>query len=320
MTSPHAVLVTGCAGFIGSNLVTGLKKRFPRVKIVGIDDFSNGRKELLDKNITFYRGSITDVELLEKIFKEHKPEYVFHFAALARVPMSVEFPTRTTMANIAGTVALLEKCRDHKVKRFIYSASSSAYGDAKKLPTKEQENPPNPKSPYALQKYTGEVFCKMFSNLFGFDTVSLRYFNIFGPGQYGGSAYATVVCNWLEGMYFPKRQKPFLEGNGRQSRDFCYVGNVVDANIRAMLSRRNFKGEVFNVASGTRTDLLTVKSLIEKYTGRKLDLERRKPRLGDVRHTHADIGKAQDWFGFRPEADFETGLQKTIKWFEERKH
>ena len=171
--------------------------------------------------------------------------------------------------NIYGTVLLLEKSRDHNVKRFIYSASSAVYGGAKKLPTKESENPPSPISPYGLQKYTGEPFCKMFSELYGLDTVSLRYFNVFGPGQYGGSSYATVICNWLEGLYFPKKAaQPFLDGNGKQSRDFCYVANVVEANIKAMRSKKKLKGEVFNIAHGERTDLLTVKRLIEQYTGK----------------------------------------------------
>ena len=174
-------------------------------------------------------------------------------------------------------------------------------------------------SPYGLQKYVGEPFGKMFCDLYGIDTVALRYFNVFGPGQYGESPYATVVCGWLEGIYFPKRKKPFLEGDGKQSRDFCYVDNVVQANIRAMLAKRKFNGEAFNVAHGERTDLLTVKRLIEKYTGKKLVLEKRPPRIGDVRHTHADISKARKWFGYTPRVNFEEGLRKTIQWFTTRK-
>lgn len=319
MKNPKSILVTGCAGFIGSNFVSRFKNRFPKTKISGIDDFSTGRKDALDKSVIFYEGSICDEKLLDKIFKKHKPEYVFHFAAMPRVPYSVQYPAETSNANILGAVLLLEKSRDYKTKRFIYSSSSSIYGDAKALPTKENENPPNPASPYALQKYAGELFCKIFSDLYGLDAISLRYFNVFGPGQYGGSAYNTVICNWLEGMYFPKKQKSFLDGDGKQSRDFCYVDNIVEANILAMKSERNFKGETFNIGSGKRINLLSVKKLIEKYTGGKLEPEKRPARLGDVRHTQADISKAKKLLGYRPRIIFENGLKKTIEWFKQRK-
>ena len=312
-----SILVTGCAGFIGSNFVREFHKRFPKIKIVGIDDFSTGRRDNISRGIVFYEGSVTNAVLLGIIFKKHKPEYVFHFAAVPRVSYSVEHPTETTIANIVGTVALLEASKNHKVKRFIYSSSSSVYGGAKILPTKESANSPNPISPYALQKYAGEPFCKIFSNLFGLDTVCLRYFNVFGPGQYGDSPYSTVVSAWLEGLYFPKKKKLFIEGDGKQSRDFCYVINVIEANIKAMQAKKRFLGEAFNIAHGERTDLLTVKNLIEKYTGRKLNLEKRKARLGDVRHTHADISKAKKWFGYAPKIHFEEGLKQTIAWFEE---
>ncbi|MBI4992502.1 MAG: NAD-dependent epimerase/dehydratase family protein [Candidatus Harrisonbacteria bacterium] len=316
--TPKSTLVTGCAGFIGSNFVRQFRKEFPKAKIIGIDDFSTGRREVLDKTIKFYEGSILDESLLEKIFSRHKPEFVFHFAALPRVSYSVEHPRRTSEVNILGTVSLLEHSKNYGVKRFIYSSSSSVYGGAKKLPTKESENPIDPKSPYAVQKYVGEPFCKIFSELFGLDTVCLRYFNVFGPGQYGDSPYSTVVSAWLEALYFSKRKKAFIEGDGKQTRDFCYVDNVVSANILAMKAKKNFHGEAFNIAHGERTTLNEIKKLIEKYTGKKLSLEQRPPRLGDVRHTHADIGKAKKWFGYVPLLDFETGLRETIKWFERR--
>lgn len=315
----ETILVTGCAGFIGGNFVRAFRQKFPGAKIVGLDDLSTGRRDALDRAVVFYKGSVCDIKLLDEIFKKHAPKYVFHFAAMPQVPYSVQHPAETTYVNIYGTVLLLEKSRDHGVKRFIYSASSAAYGLAKKLPTKESENPPHPVSPYGLQKYTGEPFCEMFSALYGLDTVSLRYFNVFGPGQYGGSSYATVVCNWLEGLYFPKKDaKPFLDGDGRQSRDFCYVANVVDANIKAMQTKKKLKGEVFNIAYGERTDLRTVQRLIERYTGRKLHLEKHPPRLGDVKHTHADVSKAKKILGYAPKVDFAEGLKRTIAWFDER--
>lgn len=318
MHRPKAVLVTGCAGFIGANFVREFRRQFPKAEVVGIDNFSTGRRDALDKTIKFYEGSVADLKFLDRIFKKHRPEYVFHFAAVPRVSYSVEHPTETTIANIVGTVALLEKSRDYKVKRFIYSSSSSVYGGAKVLPTREEENHPNPISPYGFQKYAGEPLCRIFSDLYGLDTVSLRYFNVFGPGQYGGSPYATVICNWLEGLFLKSRES-FLEGDGRQSRDFCYVENVVYANILAMLAKGRFDGEALNIAHGERTELLTVKRLIEKHTGKELSLSKKPPRLGDVRHTHADIGKARKLLGYSPKVDFEGGLRKTIKWFARRK-
>lgn len=319
MATPKTILVTGCAGFIGSNFAKQFRKNFPKTKIIGIDNFSTGRKDALESSVIFYHGSILDEKLLEKIFSKHKPEYVFHFAALPRVSYSVEHPRHTSEVNIVGTVALLESSENHGVKRFIYSSSSSVYGGAKKLPTKESENFPDPKSPYAVQKYIGEPFCKIFSELFGLDTICLRYFNVFGPGQYGDSPYSTVVSAWLESIYFPKKKRAFIEGDGNQSRDFCYVDNVVLANILAMKSERKFMGDVFNIAHGSQTKINEVEKLIEEYTNKKFNLEKRSPRLGDVKHTCADISKAKKLLGYNPQMTFEAGLKKTIQWFKSRK-
>ncbi len=318
ISTPRAVLVTGCAGFIGSNFVRQFRRKFPKTAIIGIDDFSTGRKDALDRAIKFYQGSILNDKLLNKIFSKHRPEYIFHFAALPRVSYSVEQPVHTSEVNILGTVKLLTKAKDYRAKRFIYSSSSSVYGGAKKLPTKESENAPDPKSPYAVQKLAGEPFCKIFSELYGLDTVCLRYFNVFGPGQYGDSPYSTVVSAWLESLYFPKKKMAFIEGNGNQSRDFCYVDNVVAANILAMNSKKPLGGEMFNVACGSRTTLKEVKQLIEQYSGRVLELQKRPPRIGDVLHTHADISKARKRFGYSPAVDFKKGLKLTVAWFETR--
>lgn len=318
MADPKTILVTGCAGFIGGNFVRQFKKKFPKTKIVGIDDFSTGRKDAFPSSVIFYEGSILDEKLLKRIFPKHKPEYVFHFAALPRVSFSVEHPRLTSEVNIIGTVALLKMSKASGVKRFIYSSSSAVYGGAKKMPTKESENFPDPRSPYAVQKYAGEPFCRTFSELFGLDTVCLRYFNVFGPGQYGDSPYSTVICAWLESLYFPKKKKAFIEGDGNQSRDFCYVDNVVSANILAMNSKKNFKGEAFNIAHGERIKVNEVKKLIEKHTGKKLHLKKYPPRLGDVKHTCADISKAKKFLHYRPKVDFNEGLKRTIKWFQSR--
>lgn len=313
------ILVTGCAGFIGSNFVKTYRANFPETEIVGIDDFSTGRKESLEKGITFYKGSIDDLKLVKKIFTKHRPEYVFHFAARPRVSYSVEHLHETTQANVAGTAALLEAARDAgSVKRFIYSSSSSIYGLAKVKPTPETE-PANPMSPYAFQKYSGEVLAKMASDLYGFDTVSLRYFNVFGPGQYGDSPYATVVSGWLESLYFPKKKQGYIEGDGKQAKDMCFIENVVQANLLAMQREKNFKGAAFNIAHSKPISINDIRKLIEKHTGKKLNLEQRPPRVGDVRFSHAEIKRAKKELGFKPETDFEVCLKKTIAWYETRK-
>lgn len=315
-----SVLVTGCAGFIGSNFARQFRKNFPDSVIIGLDDLSTGRKSEIDQSVIFYKGSITDGKILDKIFQKHKPQFVFSFAALPRVSYSIREPLKTSHVNICGVVNLLDKSKKYGVKRFIHSSSSSVYGGAKKLPTKEEENTPDPKSPYAAQKFADEIFCKLFSDLFRIETVCLRYFNVFGPGQYGDSPYSTVISAWLEALYFPnKKKKPFIEGDGKQSRDFCYVDNVVSANILAMKSPKKFHGEVFNVAHGERTTVNEVKKLIEKYSGKIINLEQRPTRIGDVKHTHADVSKAKKYFGYNPKIKFEEGLRKTIEWFEERK-
>lgn len=318
MSSPKTILVTGCAGFIGSNFTKQFITRFPKTKVIGIDDFSTGREDAVDSRVEFHQGSILNERFLGKIFKEQKPEYVFHFAALPRVSYANAFPRKSSEVNIIGTVALLEASKNNGVKRFIYSSSSSVYGGAKKLPTKESENPPNPKSSYAVQKYTGEPFCRVFSNLFGLDTVCLRYFNAFGPGQYGTSAYSSVIPAWLESIYFPIDKKPFIEGDGSQTRDFCFVDNIVTANILAMEASKSFKGDVLNIAHGERTSLNEVRMLIEKLTGKKLNLEERPSRLGDVKDSYADISKARDLLGYSPKVNFEDGMIRTIDWFKSR--
>ncbi len=317
--SPKAILVTGCAGFIGGNFVDHFQQQFPETEIIGIDNFATGRRSTVNTKITFYEGSVLDQELLTQIFGRHKPEYVFHFAAVPRVSYSVEHPRETTENNVIGTVALLESAKTHGVKRFIYSSSSSVYGGAAKLPTKESENAPNPKSPYAFQKYAGEPLCRIFSELYGLDTVTLRYFNVFGPGQYGDSPYASVISGWLEAIFQPdKKRNPFIEGDGEQSRDFCYISNVVEANILAMRYPKSLGGEVFNIACGDRTSVNQVHDLIEQYSGKKLDLEKRPARAGDIKHSYADISKAGEWLVYQPKVSFVEGLKKTIAWHQRR--
>jgi nucleoside-diphosphate-sugar epimerase len=213
-------------------------------------------------------------------------------------------------------VALLEASKNHGVKRFIYASSVAVYGDSKKIPLKESQTPVLHHSPHALQKYTCEQFCNIFSESFGLDTVCLRYFQIFGPGQYG---YSSVISTWLESMYFPKAKKAFIEGDGSQSRDFCYIDNVVNANILAMKSKNNFNGAAINIASGSKIKLNDIRTLIEKYTGRKLDLDVRPKRTGEAKDSCADINKAKELLGYAPKVEFEKGLKMTVAWFKERK-
>ncbi len=314
-----SILVTGCAGFIGGNFCKKFKDLFPDVEVLGLDDFSSGRRDVVDGRVVFYEGSIVDAALLDEIFEKHKPEYVFHFAAVPRVSYSVEYPSETTKVNIYGTVVLLEKSKKYSVKRIVISSSSSVYGGAKNLPTSEAENPPDPKSPYAMQKYVDEMFCRLFSSLYGIDTICLRYFNVFGPGQYGDSPYSSVISGWLESLYFPGDKKAFVEGDGEQTRDFCYVDNVVHANILAMQSEGRFDGDYFNIANGERTSVNEVKKLIEEYSERSIEVEQRPTRTGDVRDSHGDISKARLALGYEPKVTFKEGLKKTVAWFEQRK-
>lgn len=309
------ILVTGCTGFIGSNFVTQFKKKYPKVEIIGISTSEHIRDDISELPVTLYKGSITNTELLETIFSKHKPEYVFHLAGNPRVGYALEQPRVSTELHVVGTIALLEASKKYNVKRFIYASSVAVYGDSKKIPLKESQTPVVHKSPHSLQKFTCEQFCKIFSESLGLDTVCLRYFQIFGPGQYG---YSSVISTWLESLYFPKAKKAFIEGDGSQSRDFCYIDNVVNANILAMKSKTNFNGDVINIASGSKIKLNDIRTLIEKYTGKKLDLEERPARKGEAKDSCADITKAKELLGYTPKIQFEKGLKLTVEWFKKR--
>ncbi len=315
---PKTILITGCAGFIGSAFLKKFKEKFPETDIAGIDDFSTGRRDAFDPaGIRFYEGSILDGDLLDKIFAKHRPEYVFHFAALPRVSFSVEHPYLTDRVNAGGTVLLLEKSRKFKIKKFVFSSSSAVYGRAGNFPT-EENNELHPLSPYAAQKISGERYCRLFSELYGLDTVSLRYFNVYGPGQYGDSPYSTVIAAWLESLYFPGRKKGFIEGDGTQSRDFCFIADVVNANILAMESDKPLSGAAINIAGGYAISINEVGKKIESFTGKKLNLVNCPPRIGDAPRTVADISRAGALLNYRPETKFDDGLKQTIQWFESR--
>lgn len=311
-----SLLVTGVAGFIGSNVANALLKEFPNYTVVGIDDLSGGRKDLVPKGVKFIKGKIQDTALIERIFKKYKPEYVFHLAAIPRVLYTVEFPVETTDANIMGTVVLLNAAAKHKAKRFIFSSSSSIYGGEVPIPTKEKESTPKPVSPYAVQKYAGEHFMRIYSELYGLDTISLRYFNVYGPGQYGDSPYATVISAWLFATYNPEGPRPYMTGDGHQSKDYTYITNVVEANLLAMKAEKPLKGIAVNISSGKQYSLWDIKKALEDVTGVTLDLERRGPRPGDVLFSNGDTTLAKKVLGYKPVTNFKQTLKETAPWVE----
>jgi len=304
------VLVTGGAGFIGSNIVDELLKRNYRVRI--IDNFCTGRieniKHILGK-IELVKGDIRDKKLVEKTMKG--VSFVFHEAALRSVPRSIDDPVSTNDVNITGTLNLLIAAKNAKVKRFIYASSSSAYGDTKELP-KEESQKPQPISPYAVSKLTGEYYCYTFSKTFQLETVSLRYFNVFGPRQDPESKYAVVVPLFI---YAGLKNKPFeVHSDGKQSRDFTYIDNVVSANI-LVLTAKNISGKVFNVACNDNHSILEIAHTVSKILKIKPRFIYKPKRAGDVRHTLADVTLAKKFLGYKPLINFEDGMKKTVEYF-----
>ena len=306
------VLVTGGAGFIGSSIVDELLKRNFRVRI--IDNFCTGRieniKHILGK-IELVKGDIRDKKLVGKTMKG--VGFVFHEAALRSVPRSIDDPGSTNDVNITGTLNLLIAAQTAKVKRFIYASSSSAYGDTKELPKKESQKP-QPISPYAVSKLTGEYYCQVFSKTFGLETVSLRYFNVFGPRQDPESKYAVVVPIFI---YCGLKNKPFeVHSDGKQSRDFTYIDNVVSANILSMAAK-NVSGRVFNVACNDKHSIMEIAYTVSKILKIKPRFIYKPNRAGDVRHTLADITLAKKFLGYKPSVNFEDGMKKTVEYFRE---
>jgi len=300
------VVVTGGAGFIGSHLAEELAAQGYAVVI--LDDFSTGRKENIaslrqKKNVEFVQGSITDLSGLQKLFGGI--DCVFHQAAMARVPRSIEDPTTVNQVNITGTLNVLVAARDQGVKKVVFASSSSVYGDAATLPQRE-DMIPSPLSPYALTKLTGEHYGIIFKQLYGLSTVCLRYFNVYGPGQDPHSQYAMVIPAFIDRA--ANNLPPVIHGDGEQSRDFTFIGDVVKANILAAESTAE---GVYNIGSGRS---ITIKQLAEKIIQlMRKDLKplHDKPRPGDVRHALADISRAKS-FGYEPEWSLEDGLKKLI--------
>ena len=307
------ILVTGGAGFIGSNLADELIRRGAKVKI--IDNLLTGYHENLEEiegDFEFIEGDIANAEVIGQAVDGI--DFIFHEAALPSVPRSVANPLETHNACVNGTFNVLTAARDAGVKRVIYAASSSAYGDQQTLP-KVETMAPEPLSPYAAAKLTGEYYCRVFSQVYGLETYSLRYFNVFGPRQDPSSQYSGVISRFIDA--FKKGGSPIIFGDGKQSRDFTYIANVVDANVRA-LDAEDGVGQVMNVANGERVSLLELVEVMKSVTGNtdvKVDFQ--PERKGDVKHSQADNQRAIQWLGYTKLVGLEEGIKRTIEWWKE---
>jgi UDP-glucose 4-epimerase len=303
-------LVTGGAGFIGSHLVEKLLSLGCRVRIV--DDFSTGKeenlKDFLDQ-VEIIRGDIRDRELCFQVAQGM--EVILHQAALASVPRSVTEPLLAHEINVTGTLNLLVAAGQAGVRSFVLASSSAVYGDDQIFPKKEGSQG-KPLSPYAAQKFASEKYCQVFSQLFGFNAVCLRYFNVFGPRQDPSSQYAAVIPIFITRML--TGQPPVIFGDGQQTRDFIYVENVVEANLLAARAE-DFRGEVFNIGSSERVSINQLAEEINSNLKTALKPVYADPRPGDIRESYADVSKAEQVLGFRPQIDFYLGLRLTIDWY-----
>jgi nucleoside-diphosphate-sugar epimerase len=305
-------LVTGGAGFIGSNTVDELVRRGHSVVV--LDDLSSGKEDNLAEirnKITFIKGSITDIEVVRKAM--HEAEYVLHLAARTSVPRSVKDPIETNKINIDGTLNVLVAAKELKVKRVVFAASSSAYGETPTLP-KVETMQPQPISPYGVTKFVGELYGQTFGRCYGLENVSLRYFNIFGPRQDPSSPYSGVLAKFCTA--FLEETQPVVFGDGQQTRDFTFVENAVQANLLAC-EAANVSGKVFNVGVGGRVSLNDVLRELQKITGKKLEAKYDPARDGDIRDSQADISQAREFLGYNPQVTFEDGLARTFQWYRE---
>lgn len=301
------VLITGAAGFIGSNL-------FNRCldagwDVIGIDDMSNGRPEFIDDKSKLFVTDFAAPEVLESI-RADEFKYVFHLAANPRVEYSVQNPVETNENNVSKTLRLIDACKGH-VKRFIFSSSSSVYGDVVTLPMPEGVEK-NTNSPYGLQKLIIENYLKLYYKLYGLDSISLRYFNVYGRNQIGDSPYSTAVSAWLTAIFSDKPLK--LNGTGEQTRDMCHVDDVVNANIQSAIRVGQCRGSVVNIGSGTSVSCNQILQMLSKEFG-NLDIIHAPPRPGDVMHTLADVGYARELIAYEPIVKFEEGLKDTVEWY-----
>lgn len=312
MSLTTRVLVTGGAGFIGSNLADELIRQGAKVRI--IDNFVTGYQENLDEitgSFDFVSGDLNDSESLSQALDG--VEIVFHQAALPSVPRSVDNPRETHNACVNATFNLLVKAKESGVRRVLYAASSSAYGDQPTLP-KVETMLPDPLSPYAAAKLMGEYYCRVFTQVYGLETIALRYFNVFGPRQNPSSTYSGVISRFIDALM--KDQTPVIYGDGNQTRDFTYIANVVAANIRAAQTSSGI-GSVMNVANGERVSLNELLDTLKRITARKDVIAEHLPtRNGDVKHSQADNSRAVEFLGYKKLVGLEEGLEKTIAWWQ----
>ncbi|HEU5180591.1 MAG TPA: SDR family oxidoreductase [Candidatus Polarisedimenticolia bacterium] len=301
-------LVTGGAGFIGSHLVETLLQRGESVRV--LDDFSTGKADNLapfSGRFEMLEGRIDDPSLAERAVRDI--DFVLHQAALGSVPRSVEDPAESHAANLTGTLVLLDASRKAKIRRFVYASSSSVYGDTPELP-KTESMVPAPLSPYAVTKLGGEYYCRVFHGIYGLQTVALRYFNVFGPRQRPDSQYAAVIPRFIAAL--KGGESPVLYGDGRQSRDFTYVENVVQANLAACSAPARAAGEAFNIACGECYSLLDLLRELQTLSGMSQPPRFEPSRKGDVRDSLADIRKAEDFLAYGPRISFREGLARTL--------
>ncbi|WP_423186024.1 NAD-dependent epimerase/dehydratase family protein [Alishewanella sp. d11] len=324
IAAPKVWLITGIAGFIGSNLLETLLKL--NQKVVGLDNFATGYQHNLDEvkslvsmeqwsRFSFIKGDIRNLEDCQKAVEGI--DYVLHQAALGSVPRSIADPITSNATNITGFLNILVAARDAAVKSFTYAASSSTYGDHPALP-KVEENIGSPLSPYAVTKLVNELYAKVFAKTYGFNTIGLRYFNVFGKRQDPDGAYAAVIPKWTAAMI--RGQQVFINGDGETSRDFCFIDNVVQMNILAATAGDDAKNRVYNVAVGDRTSLNELfyaikNTLVANGVEVKLDPIYKDFRLGDVRHSQADISKAKQFLQYQPSHTFQQGIAETVKWY-----
>jgi len=304
-------LVTGGAGFIGSHLCEELIRRGERVRVV--DSLITGKRENLAHlpQVEFLQGDLADIDVARRAVQGI--EYVLHQAAIPSVPRSVEDPVTSNRANIDASLSVLVAARDAGVRRVVYAGSSSAYGNSETLP-KVETMPTAPLSPYALQKLVAEQYCQMFTSLYGFETVTIRYFNVFGPRQDPSSPYSGVISLFISALCEDRR--PTIYGDGEQTRDFTYVANVVDGVLRACHAP-GASGEIINVATGGRISLKQLFEVVKRKVGSQLEPIYSEPRAGDVRDSQADIGKAERLLGYTPSVSFDDGLGRTVAWYRE---
>ena len=302
-------LVTGGAGFIGSHLVEELVRRGERVRVV--DNLSTGKRENIAhvSSVEFVEGDLADLEVARRTVAG--VDYVLHQAAIPSVPRSVQDPITSNRANIDASLNVLVAARDAGVKRLVYAGSSSAYGDTPTLP-KLETMPTAPLSPYALQKLVAEQYCQMFTRLYGLETVTIRYFNVFGPRQDPSSPYSGVISLFISALC--EGRQPTIYGDGEHTRDFTYVANVVDGVLRACTAT-GASGEVINVATGGRISLNTLFKTIRDLVNARVEPIYAPPRPGDVKDSQADISKARRLLGYQPVVSFEEGLARTVAWY-----